>query len=84
MFPTDKNLSSGYPSAAVSFIEEMTTGGGGEMYGEALIDGLAQANKLNYRIGSGRMYILMCDDSPHGDEFLAGTTYGKGCPCGHQ
>ena len=62
----------------------MEAPGGGSNGGEAVIDGLAEANKLSFRSGSKRIYILIGDDSPHGDEFLAGTTYGNGCPCGYQ
>ena len=60
----------------------MTVGGGGPRYGEALIDGLAEANRLMFRKDTSKIYILVCDDSPHGDEFLAGTAYPAGCPCG--
>ena len=84
MFPSNKHLNSGNPSDAATFIGGMEATGGGVNKGEAVIDGLAEANKLSFRSGSKRIYILIGDDSPHGDEFLAGTTYGNGCPCGYQ
>jgi hypothetical protein len=84
IFPPSLKLEDGNAVQAGNFIGTMSCSGGGGKYGEALIDGLAQANRMVFRKDTSRMYILVCDDSPHGDEFLAGTTYPAGCPCGHK
>ena len=83
VFPHSKNLSDGDPNKVASYIGNMTTSGGSRP-GEALIDGLAMANQLIFRNDSSKMFILICDDTPHGDEFYKGTPYPKGCPCNHQ
>lgn len=82
VFPSSKNLIDGDGSSVINFINGMKCSGGGGMLGEALIDGLAAANKLQFQKDSSKIYVLIADDSPHGDEFLAGTTYPSGCPCG--
>ena len=82
IFPSNRSLEAGDPSSVAQFMSTMITGGGGGRYGEALIDGLLGASTLNFRKDSNRLFILVCDDSPHGDEFLGNTTHPTGCPCG--
>ena len=81
-FPASKKLDDGNAIQAGKFIGNMTTGGGGGNYGEALIDGIAEANKLVFRKDSSKIYILVCDEPPHGPEFVSKTSYPAGCPCG--
>ena len=83
VFPYSKQLEDGIGPKVADFIGNMKTSGGSRP-GEALIDGLAEANKLQFRYGSFRMYILICDDTPHGDEFVKGSPYPNGCPCGYK
>ena len=84
IFPPSKKLDDGNAAGAANFIGNMETGGGGDNYGEALIDGLAEANNLMFRKDSSKIYIVVCDDSPHGPEFSSKTEYPEGCPCGHK
>ena len=82
IYPPSKRLEDGDATEAAAFINNMQASGGGGNGGEALIDGLSEANKLQFRKDTGKIYILVCDDSPHGDEFLRCSTYPRGCPCG--
>ena len=66
----------------MKFIDRLTPSGGGHNYGEALIDGLDEANTLTYRKDSKRIYALVCDEPPHGREFSEKSTMPGGCPCG--
>lgn len=81
IFPTSKSLENGDPSGAMAYISSLPAGGGGGHNGEASIDALYAANCLDYRKNTGKMYILVTDDSPQGDEFLSGTAFPEGCPC---
>ena len=81
-FPSSKNLEDAKGSDAIIFINGLRTSGGGGNYGEALIDGLDEANTLTYRKDSNRIYVLVCDEPPHGKEFSEKSTWPDGCPCG--
>ena len=84
IYPSSRNLSDGKADQAANFIANMQTSGGGGNGGEALIDGLAEANKLVFRKDSAKIYILVGDEPAHGSEFSSSTAYPKGCPCGHK
>jgi hypothetical protein len=68
----------------VTVLENLEAGGGGGMYGEAVIDGLHEASKLIYREGAQRVIYLIADDTAHGLEFYNGTQFDYGCPCGYR
>ena len=80
-FPNSKNLEDAKGRDAVQFIDSLKTSGGGVCYGEALIDGLDEANTLIYRKDSKRIYVLLCDEPPHGKEFSERAAIPEGCPC---
>jgi hypothetical protein len=82
MFPESGELSDGDSQKVGEFISQFQADGGGGNQGEALIDGLAQANKLKFRMKSQKMFVVITDDCPHGPEFNAETCYPEGCPCG--
>ena len=84
IFPTNKSLNLGDPNDAMDYTETMSTSGGGAQYGEALIDGIAEALMLTFRTGSNKIFVVACDDSPHGKEFLNNTKHPEGCPCGYK
>ena len=67
IFPPSKIMDLGIPNEAIEFINGMVADGGGIKLGEAMIDGLNGANSLIFRKESKRVYILVGDDTPHGD-----------------
>jgi hypothetical protein len=81
IFPPSKKLKEADPEQAIAFVNSLTTSGGSR-YGEAMIDGLDEGSNLTYRTRSSKILFVLADDTPHGDEFIAGTGYPKGCPCG--
>ena len=80
-FPSSRKLSDANGRQAIQYIERLKTSGGGGNYGEALIDGLDEANTLYYRKDSKRICVLICDEPPHGRDFSKDTCYPEGCPC---
>ena len=80
-FPSNKILEDADGREAIKYIGSLTISGGGGNGGEALTDGLDEANNLHYRKDSKRMYVVICDEPPHGKEFSKKTEYPEGCPC---
>ena len=81
-YPESFELSEGDPKEVNNFIKDLKAMGGGPLGGEALIDALAKCNKLKFRQNSKRMFIVITDEKPHGEEFGENNIHPKGCPCG--
>lgn len=68
----------------IKFIDkEITAGGGGDA--EAVLDGLNECLKLNWRKNSLKFIFLIADAPPHGSEYIVtgnGDSYPNGCPFG--
>jgi len=84
VFPSSKNLNNGDPEAAIRFINNLSTSGGGGNGGEAMIDGLYAAIHLEFQKDASRIYIVIADENPHGSEFNRRSAYPNGCPCNHK
>lgn len=65
----------------LNFLETIEVDGGGGNGGEALIDGMHAAIKIEKPLKSKTIYIILTDDAPHGSEFENNSSYPEGCPC---
>mmetsp|Transcript_32114 Transcript_32114/g.31865 ORF Transcript_32114/g.31865 Transcript_32114/m.31865 type:complete len:238 (-) Transcript_32114:36-749(-) len=83
IYPPSKNINDFVKDDAIQFLNNLVANGGGSKYGEAMIDGMYNANHLVYRPNTPRMYFIIGDDTPHGSEFHPNTQYPNGCACGH-
>ena len=81
-YPQDKNIVSSNLNEIVNFISKIQCSGGSRP-GEAMVDALYTATQFTFSKSSKQIYILVADDTPHGDEFYPGTPFPNGCPCGH-
>lgn len=79
IFPLEGKLKHGDSDKVIEYIPTIECSGGSRP-GEALIDGLFAATKLKLRKSSSVLYILICDDTPHGTEFHEKLT--APCKCG--
>lgn len=83
VYPSSKNLNDGNAAGVSTFLNEVNTHAEGSNHGEAMIDGLNEASKLNFQEGSYKTFILFADENPHGREFNSSSGFADGCPCGH-
>ncbi|MBV5280451.1 MAG: hypothetical protein J0651_04195, partial [Actinobacteria bacterium] len=84
VYPESYRLNHYSEADMVNVLATLEAGGGGGMYGEAVIDGLQEATKLIYRENAQRVIYLIADDTAHGLEFYSGTQFDLGCPCGYK
>lgn len=70
------------PKNIISFFDEIIPGGGADE-AEAVVDGLREALKMQWRSHSfEKAIILFCDAPSHGTPGVNGDRHPTGCPCG--
>ncbi|CAG9335280.1 unnamed protein product [Blepharisma stoltei] len=83
IYPPSGKLNNFDQEDSVQFLNRLIASGGGPELGEAMIDGIYNAYRLQWRPEASKIYFIIGDDCPQGRDFHINTKYPEGCPCGH-